>query len=143
MAKIKKNKDLDKTELEIFSSGVKNFLKRSGVRSEEIAKKIGVSASSVCSWKYGKTFPDVPNFLKLVGCGLSPFEIMEKKLELVARINDNEYLIDKNVKEIDFVKKSSMSGAMANDYVQHLCEVNFELREIIEDLKNRLEKMKS
>lgn len=138
MPKIKKNENLSKTELEIFSSGVKNFLKRTEFRSEKIAEKIGVSSSAICSWKYGKTFPDIPNFLKLVGCGLSPFEIMGKDLEYIARINDKEYLVSKNEKEIEFLKNSSISSEISAQYLAQLEKENFDLKQEIADFKSRL-----
>ena len=138
MAKIKKKENLKSSELEFFSSGVKNFFKRTNEPLEKIAQKIGVSSSSVCSWKYGKTFPDIPNFLKLVGCGLSPFEIMNKELESIARNNDKEYLVSKNEKEIEFLKRSSISSEISAQYLAELEKENFALKQEIADFKNRL-----
>ena len=92
------------TSLENFSKGFSSFLARKGLRTRDIAKELDVTGSSVSSWKYGRAFPDVSKFLRLVELGLSPFEIMDKSLEKIARTNDDEFRlsrIEKQLKSID------------------------------------------
>lgn len=83
----------DKSELlKNFSKGFSSFLARKGLRTQDIAKELDVTDSAVSSWKYGRAFPDVPNFLRLVELGLSFVEITPyiHELYLIESINDKE-----------------------------------------------------
>lgn len=128
-----------KTALELFSEGFKNFLNRKKLSTKSVAQKLGVTDSAVSSWKYGRAFPDIPNYLRLVGLGLSPFDIMGDKLELQARINDYEMRIEKNLAIINFANRSRYSDKISQDFVDFLEKENSEFREKIDDYKMRLD----
>ena len=98
----------DKTKLlKDFSEGLKRFLHRKNYNTKDLAQKLGVTDSAVSSWKYGRAFPDIPNYLKLVWLGLSPFEIMGEDLDIQAKINDCEFNLEKNRSFIDSLKTNT------------------------------------
>ena len=121
--------------LDFFSKGFKNFLERKKISTRDIAKWLNITDSSVSSWKYGRAFPDVPNLIRLFALGLSPFEIMDKTLEKFVRIGDCEFKIDRNEKEMEFLKNSSISDEMTAGYLAELEKENFELSEKIKDFR--------
>lgn len=121
--------------LDFFSKGFKNFLERKKISTRDIAKWLNITDSSVSSWKYGRAFPDVPNLIRLFALGLSPFEIMDKTLEKFVRIGDCEFKIDRNKKEMEFLKNSSISDEMTAGYLAELEKENFELSEKIKDFR--------
>lgn len=125
--------------LESFSRGFKNFLERKKMSTKEIALKLNITDSAVSSWKYGRAFPDIPNYLKLVEIGLSPFDIMGDKLELQARINDCEMRIYRNDEDINFMRgRSRYSSNEAQSYIDDIGKENQDLRDKIEEYKNLL-----
>lgn len=121
--------------LDFFSKGFKNFLERKKISTRDIAKWLNITDSSVSSWKYGRAFPDVPNLIRLFALGLSPFEIMDKTLEKFVRIGDCEFKIDRNKKEMEFLKNSSISDEMTAGYLAELEKENFELSEKIKNFR--------
>ena len=121
--------------LDFFSKGFKNFLERKKISTRDIAKWLNITDSSVSSWKYGRAFPDVPNLIRLFALGLSPFEIMDKTLEKFVRIGDCEFKIDRNEKEMEFLKNSSISDEMTAGYLAELEKENFELSEKIKNFR--------
>ena len=125
--------------LEMFSLGFKNFLERKNFNTKDLALKLGVSDSAVSSWKYGKVFPDVPNYLKLVKLGLSPFDIMDFRLELQARINDCEMRIERNKQDLNFMRgRSRYSSEEAQLYINEIEHEISDLKEQIENYKSKL-----
>lgn len=121
--------------LDLFSKGFKNFLERKKISTRDIAKWLNITDSSVSSWKYGRAFPDVPNLIRLFALGLSPFEIMDKTLEKFVRIGDCEFKIDRNKKEMEFLKNSSISDEMTAGYLAELEKENFELSEKVKNFR--------
>ena len=133
-------KDVDITKemlLKFFSAGFKNFLDRKKISTRELANFLKITDSSISSWKYGRAFPDVPNLIKLFVLGLSPFEIMDRTLEMFARIGDKEYLLNRNEKEMEFLKNSSISDEISSSYLAQLEEENFNLKQEIENFRKR------
>lgn len=124
--------------LDQFSKGFKNFLERKKLTTRDIAKILNITDSSVSSWKYGRAFPDFPNLIRLFMIGLSPFEIMDRTSEKIARIGDCEFRYQKNQKDIDFIKSSSISDEITAEYLAELQKENYELDQEIKDFyKNR------
>lgn len=89
-----------------FSSGFASFIDRKKLTPKQIAESLGVSESAVNGWKYGRSFPDVPNFLKLVDLGLSPLEVMSEELKTKAVINECENRIESDTKTLKALKKA-------------------------------------
>lgn len=67
----------DKTTipLQVFSCGLEKFLYRKKLKIADIAKALGVTPSSVSSWKYGKTFPDFIKLYNLLQLGMTTDEM--------------------------------------------------------------------
>lgn len=135
-----KNVDVEREKLlNFFSVGFKNFLERKKFSTKDLALKLGVSDSAVSSWKYGKVFPDIPNYLKLVKLGLSPFDIMDLRLELQARINDCEMKIERNKQDLNFVRgRSRYDSENSILYINEIEREISDLKESIEDYKRQL-----
>lgn len=129
----------DKSKLlKDFSDGFKLFLHRQNLDTKDLAKKLGVTDSAVSSWKYGRAFPDVPNYLKLVWFGLSPFEIMGDNLELQAKINDCEFNLEKNRITVDYLKTNPSISSISNDVKQKsfIEPLEKENRELVNKIKS-------
>ena len=105
----------------------------------DIAEKLGVTDSSVSSWKYGRAFPDFPNYLKLVILGMSPYEVMNGLLDIHARINDCKMRIERNKMDLNFMRgRSRYSGEEAQLLIAEIEREISELNEQIEELNSQL-----
>ncbi len=105
MANLRTNESKE-TMKKNFSSGFASFIDRTKLTPKQIAESLGVSESAVNGWKYGRSFPDVPNFLKLVDLGLSPLEVMSEELKAKAVINECESRIESDTKTLKALKKA-------------------------------------
>lgn len=123
--------------LKHFSLGIQNFLKRTGHSTKYIADKLGVTYTAVSAWKYGKCFPDYPNFFKLIVLGLSPLEVMDHKLDIQARINDCEAQIHENKKAAKAIMDSTAfisNFDKISEIVSNIRSKNLHLEEEIKKL---------
>lgn len=132
---IEKNKDLT---LDLFSKGFKNFLERKHYSTKCLAEMLGVTDSAVSSWKYGRAFPDVPNLIRLFVLGLSPYEIMDKTLETFARNGDDEFIVSRIEKEIEFIQNSSIKDELASQYLEELQKERFIRLERIKEFYKKI-----
>lgn len=73
-----------------FSTGFKSFIKRKLFTPKQISECLGVSESAVNGWKFGRSFPDVPNLFKLIELGLSISEVSPLHLPAIIKLNDDE-----------------------------------------------------
>ena len=116
-----------------FSSGFASFMERRKYTPPQIADALGVSESAVNGWKYGRSFPDVPNLLRLFDLGLSPFEIMSEELKTRSMINYYERCIYDNQKMLNAIEKPVYRNAWE-------CQaVDFVKDELIENSKKKQE----
>lgn len=89
----------------IFSKGFYSFMERKKLSTKKVAEIIGVSDSAVSSWKYGRSFPDVPNLFRLIELGFAWNDIDSVALmpiSLMMQINDEEsfiYNLEKRISE--------------------------------------------
>jgi len=67
----------DKTTilLQAFSFGFKQFMKRKKIRTQDVAKELGVTASAVSSWSNGRSFPDFIKLYNLLQIGMTTDEM--------------------------------------------------------------------
>ena len=99
-----KEKQKEKEFLRAFSKGIQSFLKRKGYKINSIANELGVSVSCAKGWKYGRAFTTIPNYLKLVALGMSPYEIMPVRLMDMAKTNEYKRQIETNNKLISQIE---------------------------------------
>ena len=90
-----------------FSRGFSSFLDRKGLKTQDVAKALGVTDSAVSSWKKGRAFPDVPNLLRLVELGLSLTEISSGvyALVIINKINERQANIYQTERANDELKR--------------------------------------
>lgn len=132
-----KNKDC---LLSNFSEGFSDFLERKHYKTQQIAKILGVTDSAVSSWKYGRTFPDVFNLLKLIELGLSTNEILGVELNHVLRLNNNCADICRLSNILDSIKSYGKTYGSYDDelYKSELNKEIFDLDEENKDLENKI-----
>ena len=136
----KKHPEEEADFLKHFSLGIQNFMKRTGHSTKYIADKLGVTDSSVSAWKYGRCFPDYPNFVKLIVLGLSPLEVMDHKLDIQARINDCEAQIHENKKVAEAIMDSTTfisNFDKISEIVSNIRSKNLHLEEEIKKLNEK------
>ena len=130
----------DNSELKkIFSAGFSEFIERKKNTPKQIAEILGVTESAVNGWKYGRSFPDVPNFLKLIELGLSPFDVMGEELRLIAMINFYDGQIESTMKTFKAVKKVGRYQNVENrlmNQIRGFNEKKTELEQRLSELMN-------
>ena len=131
---------------EAFGLGLGSFMDRCGLSTKDIAEKLGVTDSSVSSWKYGRAFPDFPNYLKLVILGMSPYEVMNGLLDIHARINDCKMRIERNKMDLNFMRgRSRYSGEEAQlliaEIEREISELNEQIGELNSQLNNKIDEL--
>ena len=67
----------DKTTIlsQVFSFGFKKFMERKKIRTQDVAKELGVTCSAVSFWKNGKGFPDFIKLYNLLQLGMTTDEM--------------------------------------------------------------------
>ena len=126
---------------EAFGLGLSSFMDRCGLSTKDIAEKLGVTDSSVSSWKKGRAFPDFPNYLRLVVLGMSPYEVMGRALECHARINDCKMKQNRNNADIDMMNnRSRLMTEEVRQFINSLHEDNAWLEKEIGELKIQLDR---
>ena len=120
---------------EAFGLGLGSFMDRCGLSTKDIAEKLGVTDSSVSSWKYGRAFPDFPNYLKLVILGMSPYEVMNGLLDIHARINDCKM---RRERDLAIIKMTRARNELEASYISHLNDECGHLEKEIEELNSQL-----
>lgn len=131
----------DSVLLEDFSKGVRFFMKREGLKPKDISEVLGVSESTVKGWKYGRAFPDIPNYLKLIEIGLSPYDIMGQALELFAELNtEKRKRLDIQVK-VEMASTSKYPALL--DWAQNEAQNELdECKRNIEELEERIKEIR-
>ncbi len=109
-------------------------MKRTGLSAKDIANKLGVTHSAISGWKYGKNFPDYPNFINLIVLGMSPLEVMNTELKNQARINDCEAQIQENNNVAKAIMKSTLSFDKIQELLTNIRDKNLHLQEEITKL---------
>lgn len=112
--------------LACFASGFKSFMKRKKINAKQIAESLGVSESAVNGWKYGRSFPDVPNLFRLVEMGLAFVEILPSAIGFLNRVNTDDWFtaelerktenaINDLEKELDPVKSEELQKRISEN----------------------------
>lgn len=129
--------------LKSFSAGFKEFMKRKKLTPKQLSKSLGVSDSAVNGWKYGKSFPDVPNLFRLFELGLSMQEILKGVTPIIFTnvINDSESMIFVCQKAIDDLSKLAQNELDKTKKVFFENCINEHLK-TIEECKERVSKYK-
>lgn len=132
----------DSALLEDFSKGVRSFMERKGLKPKDISEVLGVSESTVKGWKYGRAFPDIPNYLKLIEIGMSPYDIMGPDLEPFAELHTEE----KKIFEIQVAVKMAHTtkyAALLEDWAQNEAQNELdECKRNIEKIEERIKKIR-
>ena len=131
----------DSALLEEFSKGIGHFMERKGLKPKDISEVLGVSESTVKGWKYGRAFPDIPNYLKLIEIGMSPYDVMGQDLELSAELHTEE----KKFFELQCAEKMAHTSKYAAllDWAQNEAQNEmYECKSNIEKIKERIKKIR-
>lgn len=115
-------------------------MSRERINPEAISSILGVSVSSVNSWKYGRNFPDVPNLIRLLELGLAPSDFLPGALHDVATLNDNKSEIlelEKYIEEHKICKTEFEAS-----YKNYCLNRSGEIREKNQDIESRIKAAK-
>ena len=123
----------DSALLEDFSKGVRFFMERKGLKPKDISEVLGVSESTVKGWKYGRAFPDIPNYLKLIEIGMSPYDVMGQGLETFAELHTEEKKL--------FDIQVQVKMAHTSKYVALLDWAQNEAQNELDECKRNIEKI--